>query len=276
MPFYLVLLLSHVVTIKKEDIIEPTPIPTPNTGKRLTKIVDEYNYYSINGTEEEERELETYILDYDNQGRLVSIIEYEEEKIDEQYTIKYFKDSITCTCIEEDSREILTFKLFDGKIILKTDTYKEYGYEQSTHTSIYAYNSSNYLNEITEESGETTFTWLDNKLINLNIHYMGIYSFEGSHSFEYDEKTCEGYNPALVLLLRSKMEISGLLPFIANPELVGLKTNQLPKAIVHHSDDGEIRNLTYELDNDGYLTKCVATKKYDDGYSYTTYTFTWE
>ena len=58
--------------------------------------------------------------------------------------------------------------------------------------------------------------------------------------------------------------------FMAHPEIVGIRTNQLPNT---YSPDDEEFSLTYEYDKEGYISKIKM--KNEDGDS-ETYTLTWK
>ena len=70
---------------------------------------------------------------------------------------------------------------------------------------------------------------------------------------------------------------------LAHPELVGLRTTQLPIQIYNKEDYYETTSkLTYKLDKDRYLESCTENSTEEavsNGTTYTyttTYTFTWE
>ena len=63
--------------------------------------------------------------------------------------------------------------------------------------------------------------------------------------------------------------------FLAHPELLGLRTTQLPASVTYTYDNEspETTSFSYELDKQGYISK--ITIKEEDFEPYT-YTLTWE
>lgn len=222
-------------------------------NKRLVQIVEEDENY-VEGKGED---IDIYYFEYNNQGQLASVTE--DDKV---YTIEYSENLITSTRYKNGEKyEIVTFRLSNGKII----SGKEENSGIPTYTHSYTY-ISNHLAETKGEMGGVAFVWEGDKLTNV---YNGIDDY--AYSLEYNGNTCNGYNPVLVLMLASDIIYEAeYFPIIANPELAGFKTNQLPKSMIVND---EVTNFTYEFDDDGYLRKCKAAE--EDG-DYTTYTFTWE
>ena len=242
-----------------EDAIEPTPVP--NKTKRLVQITEE-DY-------EEKDGLHTNIFqfDYNDNGKLVSVTEYDDDgTIDDIYSITYSENSIICTERENGVSEVdnvVTFKLSDGKVIFALEEFSSFSYSHS-----YSYNS-NYLTETTGRLGNATFTWSGDKLMET---YENVEDDEDEYIFEYDGQTCKGYNPAIVLFFAHKIIYEAeIFPLIANPELIGFKTNLLPESA---KCGDEIVHFTYELNDDGYLRKCSIVE--NNGPSYEAYTFNWE
>jgi len=228
--------------------------------KRLAQMMEE-DYESNGGLY-----TNIYNFDYDSKGRVVSVTEYQDDEYDSQieeyiHTIEYSENSIICTRRNSVSEvdNVVTFKLSDGKVIFGLEEFSNFSYSHS-----YSYNS-NYLTE----TGNTTFTWSGNKLMK---SYENTEDDEDEYIFEYDGKTCKGYNSAIVLFFAHEIIYEAkILPLIANPELIGFKTNLLPKSA---KCGDEIVHFTYELNDDGYLRKCKIWE--NDGPSYEAYTFNWE
>lgn len=224
-------------------------------NKKLVQIVEEYENY----VEGKGKDIDIYYFEYNNQGQLVSVTE--DDKV---YTIEYSENLITSTRYKDNEKyEIVTFRLSDGRIISGKEDYSS----DITYTHSYTY-TSGHLSETRGELGYMTFTWSGDKLIG---GYKDVDKDDYPYSLEYSGNTCNGYNPAIVIMLASDiMYEAEYFPIITNPELAGFKTNQLPKSMIENE---EVTNFTYEFDDDGYLRKCKAAE--DDG-DYTIYTFTWE
>ena len=93
------------------------------------------------------------------------------------------------------------------------------------------------------------------------------------YSYIYDNKTCNGSFPLFY-------EYAGwddeLYIFMAQPELIGIKTKNLPKMII---DDPYTYTFEYEFDQDNYITSCTMNKEYYGEYGYSKeyyYEFVWE
>ena len=98
-----------------------------------------------------------------------------------------------------------------------------------------------------------------------------------------DLTTCKGYNPIVPIW-------AGLYDddiCATHPELVGARTNILPTTFEREyyffDNDGRRCSETkqgtfsYKYDNDGYIIECIMSEKiYDDYFSETKYTMTWE
>lgn len=240
---------------------EPEPKPEPDKTKRLVKMTKE-EYDDKDGLHTKIRQ-----FDYNNNGKLISVTEYDNDgTIDDIYSITYSENAIISTEREDGVSEVdnvVTFKLSDGKIIFGLEDFSSFSYSHS-----YSYNS-NYLIETTGGLGYTTFTWSGNKLMKV---YENIEDDEDEYIFEYDGQTCKGYNPAIVLPFAHSIIYEGeIFHLIANPELIGFKTNSLPKSA---KCGDEIIHFTYELNDDGYLRKCSIVE--NNGPSYEAYTFNWE
>lgn len=251
---------SNSTKTRTWKFVSKEEVETGSETKRLAQMMEE-DYESNGGLY-----TNIYNFDYDSKGRVVSVTEYQDDEYDSQieeyiHTIEYSENSIICTRRNSVSEvdNVVTFKLSDGKVIFGLEEFSNFSYSHS-----YSYNS-NYLTE----TGNTTFTWSGNKLMK---SYENTEDDEDEYIFEYDGKTCKGYNSAIVLFFAHEIIYEAdILPLIANPELIGFKTNLLPKSA---KCGDEIVHFTYELNNDGYLRKCKIWE--NDGPSYEAYTFNWE
>lgn len=248
----------------------PTQDPAPEKSKRLVRIIEEE--YSPDGELDDKN---TYLLEYDSDGRVTSVIEPGiDGDEDDIYFISYKGNSITCEELESNT---VTFRLSDGKIIWgKEDFYS--GYFSYLHD--YSYNSSNCLVEATSEISKATFTWSGDKLVEVYDNY---FDYEDEYySLKYDGKTCKGYNPVIVSLFGYQIMCeANETVWAVTPAQLGLRTNQLPTSMI---DNWAVSKFTYELDDDGYLTKCIRViegeyeGEYDEYEEKWTeiYKFTWE
>lgn len=235
--------------------------------KRLMqiKMVDDY-------------ETITWDFTYDSKGRLISINHAEryDGKTDIDITNITWGENI----IKEvyDNGDYFTYSLNDG-LVRSCSEPKDRDYS-------FAYNSSKQLttyqaNNRYESSTKTlNLTWDNGKITKMD------YNNEEVTEITYGNQTCKGYFPLMVLMVEDDFQL-----LLAHPELIGMRTTQLP--IQTYSKDGYYETtskLTYKLDKDGYLESCTenSTETYtaDDPtpatyvnttYTYTTnYTFKWE
>lgn len=92
-------------------------------------------------------------------------------------------------------------------------------------------------------------------------------------SYIYDNKTCNGFFP---LFYEYTIWEDEEYIFMALPELIGIKTKNLPKMII---DDPYTYTFEYEFDQDNYITSCTMNKEYYGEYGYNEeyyYEFVWE
>lgn len=243
----------------KDDEGENVP-STPEGSKRLVKIVEEEFEVKDGYTDEGIR---TYTFKYDNQGNVIHVSNYQSEYDYEEFSnFKYTEDSITFDSDLGYFNEKVTFELSDDKIC-----YAKREGRYSNWEFNFEYNSHGLLTQSNQYEGSdqylTNLIWEDYKL--MESEEKSKYESE-SITFKYGNNTCKGYNPIIVFNY-----INVFTPIVAKPELLGLRTNQLPTSM---EEDGDIQTFTYELDEDGYLKKCEAV--WNDGEESSIYTFTWE
>lgn len=206
--------------------------------KRLVKIVNEWD----------ER-----LYEYDNQGRLIKDKHGDYFWTDD--AIKYFFNN-----------------------------YSEYFYLENslitnTKYKTFTYNQSNRLSKIINSKDDFTinFLWDNDKLISINEEYDNNYVNDNDITITYDKICKKGYFPIFYFLYFG--DHFGYCEdfFTAQPEILGVRTKQLP-AIVHGGRYNEhTRTLAYEFDKEGYISKIIINKVDYDGESYTsTYILTWK
>lgn len=137
---------------------------------------------------------------------------------------------------------------------------------QTKQTAIFLYNIEDRLTQISAYT-DTEVTWEGDKLIS----YVGPYDFFPTYT--YDNITCKkGYHPLL-----------GLTDFAyTNPELAGMKTNQLPVSCTNvfngtHPEYNYTVTYEYEFNTEGYISKITEKRARGvEGDSTCSYTLTWE
>lgn len=251
--------------------------------KKLIKLTANYNYddeYSV-----------TYTLtfSYDKNGRLAEVVKrYEGTSIyinTYSYVWNEKEMSVTCYCTSDDGYYDYSLQ-FKG-YIKNGMFYGGTGYagDYAPHHSTATYKSgkltefkSQYTNiDGSIGSSERTFVWNDDKLMSVGPSSGSYYDY----IYTYDDRTCKGYNPYIVYtFVGAEMytfDIDDFSLICAHPELLGLRTNYLPKTLKIYGDGA---TFTYTLDDNGYLRIVQETCKHEGEYetktSTNTFTFTWE
>lgn len=217
-------------------------------------------------TESDKDGTNTLSFSYDSKGRLISVVGKDYDGSSDVTNITWGENTIT----ESSNGESITYSLTDG--LVRT------GSETDGDNCSFAYNSSKQLTTYQYgdkyESSTRTLTWENGKVIKI------AYDKEISE-ITYGSQTCKSYFPFMVTMVEDDFKV-----MLAHPELVGLRTTQLP--IQSYSKDGDYETtskLTYKLDKDGYLESCIenstgsldTTPPTTKANSYTTtYTFKWE
>lgn len=221
-----------------------------------------------------EGSIEIYTFSYDSKGRLISVTDSWNGK--EYYTTRFTWGNNTIIATDDDD-DANTYTLTDN-LVRKQQGDGEY-------SKIFTYNSSNQLIKVDEmderHSGDDcsyTYTW-DNGKMTKHIYKENNSEKSYVYEYTYNGKTCKGWFP--------NMEDEGWdaldddYIFFAHPELVGMRTNQLPEQIF--SKDTEIYEyydeyfketckseytyedtvkFEYKLDKDGYVESCTVTYTY--------------
>ena len=203
---------------------------------------------------------ETYTFSYDNEGRLSSAIETDDDGDKYSYKFVWGDDAVVVKYEYETA-----FGYNNGKTYTETYTLKDglvQDWMSDNHSGIYSYNSSNRLikAEFTHHLGYAVYAvWDKDKLVSVNTNdtYEAILT--------YGETCKKGYFP----LISDVIGLGDVL-FMAHPEIAGMRTNQLPNK---YSPDDEEISMTYEYDKEGYISKIKL--KDNDGNT-DTYTLTWK
>lgn len=206
---------------------------------------------------------ETYTFSYDNEGRLSSAIDtYDDGDYGYKYSYKFiWGDDAVVVKYEKESGDYTntyTYTLKDGLVQSYVDDDNDKG--------TYSYNNSNRLikAEFTSKDWTINAVWDKDKLV--SVKTSDKYGSYPSSILTYGETCKKGYFP----LISNIIELEEVL-FMAHPEIVGIRTNQLPNTYLYE-DDEEI-SMTYEYDKEGYISKIKM--KNEDGES-ETYTLTWK
>lgn len=209
-------------------------------SKKLTKIVSEDDG--------------DYRFEYDNEGHLATATHI--------YTYDNGVDIETETSVYE-------FVWGDDAIRVKKGDYQNYtltlsnGLVQSGDDKTYSYNNSNRFVKGVSEYSTTTVIWDGDKMVNFEEEEQ--YGNNWEVSLTYGETCKKGYMPMIPYFIDFGCEVL----FMAHPEIVGMRTNQLPTT--YKTEDGTI-SMTYTLNKEGYVSEMAAKL----GSKSVTYKFTWE
>ncbi|MCI5777587.1 MAG: hypothetical protein MR215_08255 [Bacteroidales bacterium] len=131
-------------------------------------------------------------------------------------------------------------------------------------STTYNYNSANRLQsaEVHDSHSRTVnFKWEDDRVVEVS-------DSQSTVSFSYSGKVCKGYFPLTQFCACANEAL-----FLAHPELICLRTAQLPDKMVNANAQ---YTFSYSLDADGYVTSCTVAKTQDSTTSETTYSLSWQ
>lgn len=216
----------------------------------------------------------TWDFAYDSKGRLASVnhVEKYDGKTYRHVTDYTWGDNVI---IAEEDNNTKTYSL-NKKLVRSVRSTGGGDWGNATFT----YNSANQLIKVEENDSYNTtesYTWQGEKMTKLtftetNEHYTD----KGVYEYSYSGKTCKGYFPFFAWSDSDDI-------FYAHPELIGLRSSQLPDKIYSKDENSEtIETYTYTFSNDGYVENCTEIHTYkrldigETNTSTTVYTFTWE
>ena len=254
---------------KEKTVSEPESNPEatptrPENSKKLVKIVEKEFEIKEGYTDEG---YITYTFTYDKQGNVIYTSEQEENAKNECTNFIYKNNTISFDISDmrygSSLNEKVEFKLSNNLIMSAKRVWWLSDSWESGYSFNFEYNSDGLLTKYTQSGiGNQNLSWDGFKLTQSKSDN---YHFE-ERIFEYDSKTCNGYNPIIVFFYNNVFT-----PILAKPELLGLRTNQLPKSM---KEGDETVKFTYQVYNDGYLKECEAI--WEDEGEGSIYTFTWE
>lgn len=226
--------------------------------KRLVEMKEAYD-------DKDDVHVDIMTFSYDSKGKLITVVQKcSDDNSNDITNITWGENTVT----ESRDGESITYSLTDG--LART------GSETDGDNCSFAYNSSKQLTtyQYGDKYDTTTRTliWDNGKVTKMD------YDKESSEIITYGNETCKGYFPLMVAMIEDDFKV-----MLAHPELVGMRTTQLPKQSTYKEGNyEETATFTYKLDKDGYLESCTANNIEKDGSggitdTYTiTYTFKWE
>ena len=252
-----VLMCANFASCSKDDDATNTDVGGNDEGGNQEVTVSEKKLVKMVSNEE------TYTFSYDDEGRLNSATETDDDGDKYSYKFVWGDDAVVVKC--ESTGEYNSYTSTET-YTLKNGLVQSY-VDDDNDKGTYSYNSSNRLikAEFTDHYGYTVnAVWDKDKLVSVNISDK--YGSYTPSILTYGETTCKkGYFP----LISDIIELGDVL-FMAHPEIAGMRTNQLPNT---YSPYEEEISMTYEYDKEGYISKIKM--KNEDGDS-DTYTLTWK
>lgn len=248
MALFAVLMCVNFASCSSSDD-DPTEEPEEGGGvsdKKLTKIV---------GKQESSTSFMTYAFSYDSESRLIKATEsYESDNKKEVETFQFiWGDDIIKVIENENTSNSYTFTLKNGLI------------KSSDNGQTFTYNNSNKFIRGESEHDTTTAIWDGDKLVSISE-----YNDEWDVTFTYEKSCKKGYFPFIPTRIGFSCEIL----FMAHPEIAGMQTTQLPATLKEISRHGsEMCTITYEFDNEGYISKITIK---EENVTQSTYTLTWQ
>lgn len=232
-------------------------------------------------TPEPEKNEEGVII---NEKKLVEIIIPEEEVVQEKYFYDdeskltmashrdkstYIYDWDTNTIIEDADLWRKTFSLENNLIISSKEIWNSSPWgDSSISENIFKNDTKGLLQSIdyyynTDFRESCKIVWEGSKIMQI-----------GDTKFTYSGKTCKGYLPILIWYISESCAL-----FDAHPELIGVRTNQLPDEDFYSYSNtseyydeiiGEVckvqdireskTKFAYTFDDDGYVKSCTRTE----------------
>lgn len=200
---------------------------------------------------------------YDEKGRMIEATEVSDYSNNESFL--WGDNAIKCDGV--------TFTLENGLVQCEDSEWKKF---------VYSYNQSNRLTkcEYEHHDAEVSYLWDGDKLVSVTEIENPNSDYETTTDITVTyEKSCKkGFNPYLTGMLGIG---SSYYLYLGHPELLGLRTKQLPKTVSRnrtsaYNTSSEITSFSYEFDKDGYISKMIIEETYDGESSSATITLTWE
>ena len=241
-------------------------------GKKLTKTICKPDKGSAT---------ETNTFNYDNNGRLIAAtIKHVEDGYSSTNTYQFTWGDDAITVTETSTGESSNGDNYSNthtyKLILRNGLvqYEDYDGDNDGDTGNYTYNSSNrFIKFSYEEYWTVNAIWNGDKLVSASGGGADV-------TLTYDQSCSKGYFPFIAAII--KVGRCGVI-YMAHPEIAGMRMTQLPAITTRSNTDytGQTEsytsNITYEFDQEGYISKIIEKETDSDGSTETyTYTLTWQ
>lgn len=206
----------------------------------------------------------TYSFSYDDEGKLKSVVHSSNESANDYIVDFTWGNNLIISTTEYGTK---TYTLSDNLVEKQQD--------DDGNIKKFTYNSSNQLIKVDEttQNDDTyshTYTWNNGKIIKYT------YKADINYEYTYNGKTCQGWFPNMNDEGWDVIDDDYI--FFAHPELVGMRTNQLPEQIYHtdtykgeYYDEFYKENYQYEniyedtikfdytLNKEGYIESYTVT-----------------
>ena len=285
MALMAVLMSVNFTSCSNEDEDSETQ---PSNKKKLARVM---RYEQDGGTM-------TIDFKYDKKGNVVKAAIWHRhnnygEWREEVDTIEYVWDSnksITWDCVINVDYNLNPWKgtynctLNDSRITdITHDNHSKPGFIYGVMEKFYyRYNEDGHINEYGDFENGTIhriYTWNNNQLERFKVGSNAI-------TFSYNNQTCKSFFPLLIDYSyigfwygMKEWQLVGDYIFMAQPELIGIRSNSLPTKIINN-DLGETYSFNdYDFDSEGYVTRCTVSGEWQtDGSSFCNYIykFIWE
>ncbi len=267
MALFAILMCVNFTSCSKDDGPTKNDNGIITKGKRLTKL-----------TCDDSDEFESYIFNYDDNGKLIEVIETKEGAPYCYYSFIWNDDFVQEIANYIDGYYSYDMTYFVKEGIIKNSLGNSSGpYSNTTYGDTLVYNSSNKLIRNKWHDGTNSFIWNDDKLISYSIkHYSSIGAgFDQDQKYIYSDLTCSKgcFHPILFTAREYLFADRNYVFAFAHPELFGLKTTQLPAEEYYRSGDEICCYFEYKIDNNGYVSNIII--KYPE-WKDVIYTLTWE
>ena len=253
-----VLMCVNFASCSNDDPTGDSPANQPINEKKLAKVLEQ-------DSDGYERIIE---FKYNEDGNVIEANEFSNRGT---YRILYnwnSKESVTITGSGFDGHELT---LSNDRVRNEYQAeYKYYNPEPFLDEDFifYNYDKNRNLREYgVKWSKESEYQ----PIYKLNWNNGQITGFEDDDSntstILYENQTCKGFFPLFACCFDDGSILKFNYIFIAQPQLIGLRTNYLPKRIIGDADSG-FETFKYEFNSDGYIETCIANNNY--------YEFVWE
>lgn len=248
-----VLVSANFVACSKDAISDPfSTVKKYANEKKLTKIVSE----NVNNEQLEEK---TVTLKYDSKGRLVETVTKGKSSYEEWSSVAEYVWTNDAVIYREEEYSGGECRTYECRYKVSKGLVRKLDYGDDNDGSV-SYNRDGRYNE------GGLLEWDGDKLMCTYGDYMSVYT--------YGEPCKSGYYPFF--------SIDGSALFYAHPELLGVRTKQLPvscRGTAYYAQNLKPYSSTYEYEfnAEGYVTKQKVTEIYESGQIIiSTDTFTWE